>query len=206
MGFWKKAFELTGWKVDLRVDLPAKCVFCVAPHTSNLDFIIGILAYRAMGRKANFLMKEFWFFFPLKYLLRALGGIPVRRRGGKPGNGRKNRDGNAGANPSGHGKEAGRRSLTEAVVERFRESSYLNLAVTPEGTRSANPHWKTGFLAIAREAGVPVILAGEDFSTKTIVFATSFLPGPDLEKDLEAVKAFYADKRHWARYPSQFEV
>ena len=60
-----------------------KAIICVAPHTSNWDFIVGELAIRSVGRKAGFMMKSSWFFFPLGYLLKAIGGIPVVRSGKK---------------------------------------------------------------------------------------------------------------------------
>ena len=113
MNCWGRILHFFGWKVDITAPRRDKCVICVAPHTSNWDFILGLLAYKSLGRKANFLMKEFWFFFPLKYLLKGLGGIPV---------------------PS---KKTGR-SLTQSVIEDFRSRNYMNLAVTPEGTRDAS--------------------------------------------------------------------
>ena len=81
MNLWGRLLRLAEWSVDITAPRRDKCVICVAPHTSNWDFILGLAAYRSLGRKANFLMKEFWFFFPLKYLLTSLGGIPVSRKG-----------------------------------------------------------------------------------------------------------------------------
>lgn len=68
-----------GWSVDISVPDFPKAIICVAPHTSNWDFIMGELAIRSVGRKAGFMMKSSWFFFPLGYLLRAIGGVPVHR-------------------------------------------------------------------------------------------------------------------------------
>ena len=53
---------MAGWKlgpVD-GVDLP-KCIVCVAPHTSNWDFIVGKLFYTSIGCNAGFLIKKEWF-------------------------------------------------------------------------------------------------------------------------------------------------
>lgn len=157
-----------------------KCVICVAPHTSNLDFILGLSAYKSLGRKANFLMKKFWFFFPLKYLLRSLGGIPVVR---------------------GKGQGA---SLVESIIRKFRTSDYINLAVTPEGTRSAAPVWHTGFLRIAYGAGVPVQLGIIDYSAKHIIIRDEFMPTGNLDADMARVRAYYSNWRHAARYPDKF--
>lgn len=186
MNAWGMILRMAGWNIECNLEIPAKCVICVAPHTSNWDFLLGLSAYRSMGRKANFLMKKFWFFFPLKYLLHYFGGIPVDRRKG----------------PSG-GKGTG---LVQSVVRLLDCSSYLNLAVTPEGTRSGNGKWKTGFLAIAHDAGVPVLLAGIDYKDKRIVLDKLLYPGPDIVADLNAVKEYYADKKDWARYPDKFQI
>lgn len=37
--------KLAGWKSVVTTEEPAKSVICVAPHTSNWDFIIGKLFY-----------------------------------------------------------------------------------------------------------------------------------------------------------------
>ena len=88
---------MAGWKlgpVD-GVDLP-KCIVCVAPHTSNWDFIVGKLFYTSIGCNAGFLIKKEWFFFPFNLLFNWLGGVPVDR-----------------------GK---RTSVTDQMVERFKTS------------------------------------------------------------------------------------
>lgn len=120
-----------GWHVNITVPPYPRSVICVAPHTSNWDFVLGKLAYASVGRKAGFLMKESWFFFPLGYFFRAMGGIPVPRKG-KNG------------------------SLVNLMVEKFKASKSLSIAITPEGTRKITKDWHTGFLQVAWQAGVPI--------------------------------------------------
>lgn len=180
MRFERLLLKLAGWKVDITVPRRDKCVICVAPHTSNWDFIIGLLAYRSLGRKANFLMKKFWFFFPLKYIMKALGGIPVGEK--KQG------------------------SLTECIIEKFKASDYVNLAVTPEGTRSRQSEWHTGFLRIACGAGVPIQLGVIDFKRKMVLIKKEYRPTCDIQTDMNAVKDFYADYMDAALYPEKFTV
>ena len=67
MWFSKLILRILGWKVTVTVPDYPKCIICVAPHTSNLDFIFGKLAYMSVGRQAGFLMKESWFKWPLGY-------------------------------------------------------------------------------------------------------------------------------------------
>ena len=71
---------MAGWTVDITVPDYPKSIICVAPHTSNWDFILGKLAYASVGRKAGFLMKESWFFWPLGPIFKSIGGVPVVRR------------------------------------------------------------------------------------------------------------------------------
>jgi len=77
--FSKWIFKIMGWKAVVTVPEPPKSVICVAPHTSNWDFVIGKLYYWSLNRKSSFLMKKSWFFFPLGSLLRSMGGISVDR-------------------------------------------------------------------------------------------------------------------------------
>lgn len=181
MNIWGKLLKWAGWMVEITAPRREKCVICVAPHTSNWDFILGIAAYFSLGRKANFLMKEFWFFFPLKYLLKALGGIPVPAKKGKG-------------------------SVTDSVIKLFNSHPYVNLAVTPEGTRSRREKWHTGFLYIAYDAKVPVQLGIIDYKNKDIIIKDEFMPSGDIEKDMEYVKNFYAPYSGAAKYPEKFTV
>ena len=180
MNLWGKILKFAGWHVDITAPRRDKCVICVAPHTSNWDFILGIFAYKSLGREANFLMKDFWFFFPLKYLLRALGGIPVQRK-----------------------KHGG--SLTDSVINLFRTHSYVNLAVTPEGTRSLTEKWKTGFLYIAYGAGVPIQLGVIDYKHKDIIIKEEYQPTGDVDTDMRNIRRFYSDYGYAARYPEKFK-
>ena len=178
MNIWGIVLKCFGWKIEITVPYREKAVICVAPHTSNWDFIMGLLAYRSMGRKASFLMKKFWFFFPLKYLMKALGGIPVDTDRS--------------------------RSLTSKIIDDFKTYKRLNLAVTPEGSRSAVEKWRTGFLTIAYNAGVPVQLGIIDFKRKKVIIQKEFEPTGDNESDLKAIRAYYANFADAARYPEKF--
>lgn len=179
MNLAARILRMAGWKVSVTVPDYPKCLICVAPHTSNWDFILGKLAYAAVGRRAGFLMKETWFFWPLGCLLRAMGGVAVPRRNK-------------------------RSSLTDAIVEKFRTSERLQLAITPEGTRSRTEHWHTGFLNIARMAGVPIELGVIDYGQKRIEIERVFTPTGDNEADLRQVKEFYRGRA--GLYPDKFAI
>ncbi len=97
-------------------------------------------------------------------------------------------------------------SLTEKIVDLFRKSKYVNLAVTPEGTRSRKEKWRTGFLYISYEAQVPIQLGIIDYAKKEIRINEEFYPSSDIEKDMKYVKKFYTNSANAARYPEKFTI
>lgn len=180
MNLWGQMLKWMGWSFTITTPKRDKCVICVAPHTSNWDFILGLCAYHSIGRRANFLMKEFWFFFPLGILLKKLGGIPVPKKKGS--------------------------DLSVRLIELFKERDYINLAVTPEGTRSRTSNWRKGFLYIASGAHVPIELGVIDFRNKKILITKEYIPTGDIDKDMTAIKDYYRDFKDAGRYPDKFEV
>ncbi|MDO4163195.1 MAG: 1-acyl-sn-glycerol-3-phosphate acyltransferase [Bacteroides sp.] len=171
-------YRLMGWKAQVTVPDYDKCIICVAPHTSNCDLLIGKLFYGAMGRKSCFMMKKEWFFFPLGIFFRAIGGIPVDRK-------RKC-------------------SLVDQMAERFAASTRFQLAITPEGTRKANPDWKKGFYYIALKAQVPIVLAGVDYPSKSISLTRVIQPSGDIDKDMREIKLHF--KAFRGRHPENFTI
>ncbi|MDE6555574.1 MAG: 1-acyl-sn-glycerol-3-phosphate acyltransferase [Duncaniella sp.] len=161
----KFLLKLFGWKVSCTVPDYPKCIICVAPHTSNWDFVLGKLAYWSVGRDAGFLIKESWFFFPMNLLFKALGGIPVSRKRGS--------------------------SLSEAIIEKFRAAKRLSIAITPEGTRSRVSDWRTGVLHIAYDANVPIIIGAIDAATKNIYLDKTFTATGDIAADMARIKEYY---------------
>jgi len=179
MNLSKFILGIAGWKVNITVPDYPKCIICVAPHTSNWDFIIGKLAYSSIGRKAGFLMKSSWFFFPLGCFFKTIGGIPVVRNKNKKCT-----------------------SLVNQLVNRFKTTDRLSLAITPEGTRKRTEKWHTGFLRIAYEANVPIVLGVLDFENKEVMIVKEFKPCGDLDKDMREVKNYYSNFS--GKYPDKF--
>lgn len=167
-----------GWKIVLKTEIPAKCVLCLAPHTSNWDFIIAISLYKAIGGNPHFLMKKDWFFFPMGILLRSLGGIPVDR--------------------------SRKTSLSQQMAEMFKTDPHFQLAITPEGTRKRNSYWKTGFYHIAQAAHVPITLVYLDYEKKEIGVEQIFHPTGKTEEDIEKIKNYY--KSIQPKYPEKFSI
>ncbi len=172
------------WQFKVNIPPTPKCLVCVAPHTSNWDFIVGEMCIRSIGMKVGFMMKEQWFFWPLGSILKGMGGVPVR-----------------------HGSKADkskRGSATAALQESFAQHDSLAVAITPEGTRSANPNWHKGMLVIAAEAQVPIVLAYIDYRNRVACLDRIFTPTGDLDADLLAIKQYYHALPPMAKNPKGF--
>lgn len=160
--------KLIGWKAAVSVVIPEKCIFCVAPHTSNFDFLLGKVMFCAIGgKRPSFLIKKEWFAFPFGLIFNRIGGIPVDR-------GRKT-------------------SLVDQIVERFQHQDRFQLAITPEGTRKANPKWKLGFYHIAKKANVPILLTYIDYKKKEVGIDRYFTPTDNEEEDIRQIKRYFKD-------------
>lgn len=159
-----------GWTIEDELPDFGKYVIIVAPHTSNWDFLLGILTARALKLKVSWLGKHSIFRQPFGWIFRALGGIPVNRDKGQ--------------------------NYIRQLAELFDRSERLILALAPEGTRSGTDHWKTGFHYIARAAHVPIVFGHLDYGRKLVGFSGKVLiPGEDIDADFKIIRDYYKDKR-----------
>ena len=56
---FKLFYRLKGWKPGTRLPEDVKkCIVIAAPHTSNWDFIYGIVTVKLFGLKLNYLAKK----------------------------------------------------------------------------------------------------------------------------------------------------
>lgn len=158
--------KMFGWRVKNQLPDIKKYVLIAAPHTSNWDFIVGIMARSVSRTKMSFLGKGSLFKSPLGWWFRAIGGIPVYRNQ--------------------------RLNMVDQMVKVFNERKELVLAMSPEGTRSKIKHWKSGFYHIAHKAKVPIVMATLDFKNKTIDMGSKlFTPTGNIQADMQIIREFY---------------
>ena len=67
------------------------------------------------------------------------------------------------------------------------------IAIAPEGTRKKVEKLKSGFLRIANETNSKIMMAGIDFSKKTIELGDFFSPSGDVDKDLKFIKEYFSN-------------
>lgn len=171
-----KILRLLHWNIVGELPNSPKFILAVAPHTSNWDFLLGLLVKFSLDLKLNFLGKDSIFIWPVSIFLKSAGGIAINRR-------------------SPHG-------VVGQLVTEFSNKQQLVLAIAPEGTRSKVTQWKTGFLQIAKKAKVTVIPVQIDFANKQVVF----LPGreivDDIEQELIALQSLF--HKDCAKKPQNF--
>jgi 1-acyl-sn-glycerol-3-phosphate acyltransferase len=156
------------WNLRSEPAPDAPTVLIGAPHTSNWDFVLMLAIAWRLGMHFRWLGKESLFRGWRGPVMRALGGIPVDRA------------------------DAGR--VVSEVVARVQSGEVFGLVVTPDGTRGGNTHWKSGFYRIARDAGMPVTLGYVDRTTMTTGLGPTIQLTGDVAADMDAIRAFYADK------------
>ncbi len=155
------------WKIEGKaLDIP-KYVVIAAPHTSNWDFPLTMLTAFGLNIRVCIMVKKELTQWPFGFMFKWLGAIPIDRS-------RSN-------------------NTVAQAVQFFNESEELIIVIPPSGTRKKVKRWKSGFYHIANGANVPVALGYLDYARKTSGIGHSFEPTGDIETDMIAVKAFYAD-------------
>ena len=173
-----------GWTYNVDVIKPIdKCVLIIAPHTSAWDMALGKAIFVLTKIPAKIAVKKEAFFWPLNWLLRYLGAIPIDRT---PKDGSKERI-----------------SLVDAMANSINKEKKIVMVITPEGSRGKRKQWKTGFYHIAVKANVPIALGYLDFDVKEGIIEKIFYPTGDMDKDMREIMEFYKDKTHLGKYPNR---
>ena len=160
-------YKLLGWSDGGIPKIEhSKYIVVVAPHTSNLDFVFGILYAYRLGFKIRYFAKSQLFHWFTAWFFKLLGGMPVDRS-------KKN-------------------NLVSQAVEIINSYNNLIVGIAPEGTRKKTKKWKTGFYYMALEAKIPIALAFLDYKDKKAGIGKVVIPSGDIEKDFKIIEDFYA--------------
>jgi 1-acyl-sn-glycerol-3-phosphate acyltransferase len=177
--FARAVLRLLGWQVVFVEPPGPRGIVIVYPHTSNWDFVIGLLAKWAIGFPVRFVGKESLFRgftgATLGRLMRLWGGRPVDRQQAS--------------------------GAVEQLAALMRSEPWFWLAISPEGTRRYQGHLRSGFYHLALTMRVPVGLAFIDYGRKAVGVRDYATMTGNAEADLARLRQYYADKR--GRYPQQ---
>ncbi len=163
----RAVLRLIGWKTV--GTLPSHGIVVGAPHTSNWDWVFALLLAWSQGRQPRIMVKKEFFRGPLAPIMRATGSVAIDRK-----------------NPTADLKD---------LIARIEASDDFLLAIAAEGTRSKTDYWKSGFLRLAEQTGLPVTMAFMDGPSKTVGSGPTFHPTGNTKADMDTIRAFFADKR-----------
>lgn len=162
----QRLLSLLGWRLDIHLPDEPRLVVLAAPHTSNWDGVLAVLAIFALELRLGLFVKHSAFKTRLVGgILRKAGAIAIDRRA--PG------------------------GVVGQTVEAFKSRPELLIGLAPEGTRQRVDKWKRGFHLIATEAQVPLICAYMDYGRKVIGTGLRLDRAGDYAQDLERIQAFY---------------
>ena len=164
-----RLLNLIGWQFHFKPLPGPHGIAVVYPHTSNIDFFVGLLAKWAVGLQFRWLAKDSLFRAPMGAIMRYWGGVPVDRSAPQ------------GAIPR--------------LAQTMHAAPWFWLAITPEGTRGYRPHWKSGFYHLAAAADVPLLLVYMDYRTKVLSVVDTVRLSGDQDADMAAIAAIYEGKQ-----------
>jgi 1-acyl-sn-glycerol-3-phosphate acyltransferase len=164
-----RILRLFGWKVRFKPLPGPHGVAVVYPHTSNWDFVIGLLGKWTIGLPFRWLGKESLFKGltgrTLGVMMRSWGGVPVERSTST--------------------------GATARLAATMQAEKWFWLALAPEGTRSYRPHWRSGFYHLAVAAKVPLLIVYIDYPNKELGVVDCIDLTGDPVSDMAAVRAAY---------------
>jgi 1-acyl-sn-glycerol-3-phosphate acyltransferase len=170
-----RLLRLFGWNVRFKPLPGPHGIAVVYPHTSNWDFLVGLLGKWAIGLQFRWLAKDSLFRGPMGVVMRYWGGIAVDRSA-----------------PMG---------ATRKLAADMLATPWCWVGITPEGTRGYRPHWKSGFYHLALTARVPLLLVYIDYRSKELGVVDTIELSGDQEADMAAIAAVYRGRQ--ARYPGK---
>lgn len=169
--FAQTLLALGRWRVEFDGLPGPKGILIVYPHTSNWDFVIGLLAKWAIGLPIRWVGKESLFRgltgVTLGPLMRAWGGRPVDRHSA--------------------------RGAVDELARQMQSEDWFWLGLSPEGTRRRRDHLRSGFYYLALRLDVPVGLAYIDYARRAVGVRQFVRMTGEVEHDLALLRAFYAD-------------
>src|SRR3990172_9198578 len=82
--------------------------------------------------------------------------------------------------------------LVDQMVNACKQSEKFILTIAPEGTRHYVSEWKMGFYHIAKNAGIPMVMAIVDGKNKTMRVGQVFHLTDNMDADIKAIKGYFA--------------
>ena len=158
-------FKLLKWEMQGHFPTLPKYIVAVVPHTSWVDFFLGLLVRSISGESINFVGKKELFTPLTGWFFRSLGGAPIDRSGNK--------------------------GSVESLAEVFDAHQKFRIALAPEGTRKKVEKLRTGYYHIAKRLQIPIVPVAFDYANKKVVVHTNFYTTDNETRDLKALETLF---------------
>ena len=163
----RTVMHLSRWTFAPEFPLPDRCLVIGAPHTSNWDGFYMVMAMWVVERPVSFLVKKnLTDVSVVGSFVKAIGGIPVDRE--HPGH------------------------LVEHIISLAESKEHFVLVITPKGTRSLRPYWKSGFYRIAMEADLPIVPGFIDGARRRYGWGEPMRLTGNRRNDMDKIRDFYS--------------
>ncbi len=156
---------LFGWRVLTTPPPAQKGVVIIYPHTSNWDFVLGVMARAVLQLRMHWVGKHTLFRWPFESIMRAFGGVPVDR--------------------------AHTHGFVGQMEKEYERYAQFFVVITPEGTRARTPHWKSGFYHLAVGMKLPLGLACIDYANREVGMMEWFYLSGNIEQDMHHIREAY---------------
>lgn len=167
-----------GWEIVGNFPLHLKkYIIIVAPHTSWIDFPVGLFTRFIAGVDIKYIGKHTLFKPPFGFFFKAMGGTPVDRS--------KNQ------------------SMVQAIIDIFNANDSFVFALSPEGTRKKVTQWKSGFYHVAKGANIPLVMAALDFERKKVIISDPYDLSGNEATDIQKFRDFFKDIK--GKKPENFD-
>ena len=151
-------FHLLKWRLIGDFPKLPKYIVAVVPHTSWVDFFLGLLVRGVSGEDIRFVGKKELFPPLVGWFFKYLGGVPVDRSGNK--------------------------GSVETIIEIFNLHEKFRIALAPEGTRKKVNKLRTGYYFIARELEIPIVPVAFDYENRKVIVYENFYASKNHDEDL----------------------
>ena len=154
---------MLGWNIQGSFPKLSKYIVAVVPHTSWIDFFVGLMVRSISGEQINFIGKKLFTPF-LGWFFRLLGGTPIDRYGYS--------------------------GSVESIVKIFRENKKFRIALAPEGTHKVK-NLKPVHYHIAKQLKIPSVPVSFDYRSKKIIIHPNFYTTHDESRDLKKLEILF---------------
>jgi len=158
-------FKLLKWELQGHFPTLPKYIVAVVPHTSWVDFFLGLLVRSISGESINFVGKKELFTPLTGWFFRSLGGAPIDR--------------------------SGNRGSVESLAAVFDAHQKFRIALAPEGTRKKVKKLRTGYYHIAKRLQIPIVPVAFDYENKKVVVHANFYTSDNETRDLKALETLF---------------